>query len=371
MGIKKTEGVAAPFVPRLFCGGDLDEQAAPLSVGRRGLTSALTLSEFYRAWFVPIVLSGERQAAAGTLTSYAESIAYWSEITGDPPLAQVDEFTLAQFQAGIAAATYRRGLSGPARPLSEFTRTKHLKQVRAVLFRTGPRTDPRRPSKALLAETPHLVVTTPHRSRPRPPFTLAIARATFAACRLMGADPDGRRSPGDGGPAAVAWWRALIAVLYFTGLRCGTIFALEWTMIERRGSAAWLNVPGGIVKTKKPVEKFLRAEAAALVEHLPRTSARVFAWSHSASHLVRRHHELQRLGGVSPSLSLHAWRRTHATELYRLGAGQGLWCAQMGLDHADAATTSSFYVDLEAELIAKLPALADPNDDAAGQGLLF
>jgi integrase len=190
----------------------------------------------------------------------------------------------------------------------------------------------------------------------------------------MGAAPDGRRSPGDGGPAAVAWWRALIAVLYFTGLRCGTVLGLEWPMIERRGSAgaAWLAVPGRIVKTKKPLEKYLRPEALELVERLPRVSALVFAWPFSKSHLSRRHRELQGLAGVADPVSLHAWRRTHATELYRLGASQGLWCAQMALDHADAATTAAFYVDLEADLIGKLPPLVDPlGDDAVGQGLLF
>ena len=42
----------------------------------------MTLRQFFEHWFLPIVLDG---AHAATVTAYRESLAWWEQLTGDPP----------------------------------------------------------------------------------------------------------------------------------------------------------------------------------------------------------------------------------------------------------------------------------------------
>lgn len=352
---------AAPHILKLWTPDTAASQA-----GDR-LSPQTSLAEFFERWFVPVVLTGERNTAAATLGSYRESVAYWVRTTGDPPLAKIDEYTIAKFQEGLRAATYKRGPYGAEKPLAAYTIAKHLKQIRAVLHRTGPTVDQARPAKGLLAASPHVRVSQP-RSKVKPRFSIDHARRIVAATSALEWPRKRGERPAPTTPAA-DWWKALILTLYYTGLRIGTVLQLERNMVEERDGATWLNVPGAIVnKTHKGQDKFLHPLALKALNRLE-TAGLLLPWPWGYEVLARHNNNLQAQAGIPTArrLSPHAWRRTHGSEMARAGSMLGIHTAQASLDHADAKTTSSFYVDLEPEMIGRLPAIdltVDHRDDA-------
>lgn len=350
MGTGQPHLRSAPSL-RLFDAAQID--------GNGELSAAMRLSQFFWAWFVPIVLEAEGRDQA-TIASYAESIEWWIRITRDPELCAIDEFVMAGFKTGLREATYRRGTRMNERRLSEFTIAKHLRQVRAVLHRAGPTTDPNRETKGLLTSVPTLKVTKPHQGLPKRSFTVDEARRIVAATRRM---PPTRYSEQWSVPPT-RWWRAFLMVLYYTGLRVGTVLKLRWTMISTldEGEGKCLRMPAAVVeKTHKPLVKFLHPQAVEAVQAIHGDRELVFPWPHWQRHIADRHELLQREAGFPEDrwLSPHAWRRTHGTQMGRLGARYGLKIAQFSLDHGDERTTSEFYVNLEAELILQLPLLEE------------
>ncbi len=320
------------------------------------LSPQITLSQLFWRWFKPICLEGENDADS-TIKEYVTSIGYWIDLTGDPPLLQIDEFTVAGFKKALHQVLWKRGPLGTPRPLAEHTIAKHLKQIRAVLRRAGPTTHPDRPGKLLVAQVPHIRVSKP-RCLPKKPFPLEVARRiTLASQKLPATD---KMIAGD----ARRWWIALLQVLYFTGVRIGTALKLEWPMVSTRADGHWLVIPGAIIdKTGKPLEKYLHDDAFAAIEQLRTEASRVLLWPHCRRYLSTIHDDLQALAGIPDAdrLSPQAWRRTHGTEMARVGAKFGIRIAQAALDHEDERTTRASYVDIEPELIRQLPALVVPN----------
>ena len=56
------------------------------------------------------MLEAERAAAESTLVLWRKSFDWWAQKTGDPPLVQIDEHTLAGFQVAMRTATWALGL---------------------------------------------------------------------------------------------------------------------------------------------------------------------------------------------------------------------------------------------------------------------
>ncbi len=349
---------------RLFDTSNLPGQTSgDLSTG--GLSPQMTLTEFFEQWFLPIVLEGEGRDAA-TIRSYRESMAWWQRITGDPPLLAIDEFTIASFKKGLREATFTRGKTGRKYPLSAFTISKHLRQVRTVLVRVGPTVNPERPGKRLIDEVPHLRVEKPYKGGPKRCFSPSQARRVVAATQQLPA----ARTVDKRSFRTRAWWRAFLLTLFYTGLRTGTVLTLRRSMLESRDGHTWIKAPADN-KTGKPIDKFLHPVAERAIAALGHGDL-IFAWPYSPRYLLRQHDRLQKLAGFTCEqwLSPHAWRRTHGTEMAKLGAMYGRKIAQRTLDHEDEATTSTFYVDIEAELIAQLADIDCSGDDPR-QRVLF
>lgn len=326
------------------------------------------LREYFERWFTPIVLVGERNASPATIALYVVAVDWWERLTSDPPLAtiatrQQGRLLLAEFTARLRRATYRRGYTragdatGLARPLSEASVSRILRNLRAMLSRLGPERDDAKAYAELFDRAPRILAPRTPPQLPKPPFLLADARAIAAACELM---------PGPAAPGIppAKWWSALVHLLYFTGLRVGTILQLEWSMLKSQagpqGELHWLDVPARIVeKTGKPLRKPLHADCVAALAEIRGPRDLVLPWPHHRRHLQTMHAKLQTLAGLPGERiqSPHAWRRTHGVEMARVGALAAIATAQRSLDHADSRTTSQSYVNLEAELIAKLPRL--------------
>ncbi len=324
--------------------------------GRGGVSPEMTLGEFFETYHVPVVLAGEKQSSAGTITSCREGIAWWVRLTGDPPLASIDRFTLAKFAEGLRTATYRRGKAAKERTLAAYTIAKHFNQVQAVLYRAGPDVDPRRPAAELIEKVPRLARPRPRKCRPKPCFTVAEAK------RMIGAT-DTMTAPAHPGVDAPSWWRALLLTLFYTGLRVGTVLELRFKDLAARGDEPWLEVPEDAVhKTHKWTDIYLRREAALSIEAIRTDRPRIFEWPHCHKRLSILHETLMERAGVK-TLSFSAWRRTHAAEIGRAGAKLGMRIAQRAMDHADARTTAEHYVDLNPVSIRAMPSIVPKRED--------
>lgn len=337
--------------------------------GGHAPTADWTLSEFFARWFLPVVLAGEGETSPSTVGLYRDAVVWWARLTGDPPIKQIDAYTVAKFLEGLRAATYRRGLRGPARPLAEYTQRKHQVAIRALLRRLGAGPgDDERSFAELVPRPPRLKVARAAAGEPKPTWSLVEARGIFAACHQL-------RPPELADVAAGDWWRALVLVLYSTGVRIGTARRLEWNMVEERADGWWLKIPKRIVpKTHKPIAIPLTSETHAALLRLKRSGqAAVFVWPHCLRHLATCHDRLQQLAGLARAArhSPQAWRRLHGQQLALLGAEEGQRVAQAALDHADGKTTSRHYVDLKNLLIRRLPPLSSGPGAADPQRRLF
>lgn len=339
------------------------------------ITTAWTLCTVYREWFRKYVLPKVKKVAPGTIQSYDESFGKWEKFTGDPPIYEIDgnEEIACQFLDGLDADTYRRGPRSLPKPLSADTIAKHVTQVGALLRLLEPRFGRRGPYLGIIERAPLMSRTRP-RKRPKKPIDLDVARRVFACCGQM-TTPRKWTEPGQR-------WSALIAVLFYTGLRIGTAKKLrsEW-LIEDDGEY-WLDIPATeaaaefdgrgakeerVVKTKESLLKFLRTDVAEMLLALPTVNGRFFP-AQRTDYLRDRHERLQALAGIKQPFGFHAWRRTHGVIIDLLcGAKDGIEGAQKSLDHKEGLTTRSHYVGLHPEYFKRMPSLRvapkgfDPN----------
>lgn len=333
-----------------------------------GLSPTMRLSEFFERYYVPTVMQRRNRSSAETISLYRDSINWWVKLTGDPPLNQIDDVVLYdQFAAGLRQATYRRGRVGALVPLAQSTCVKHMKHVRAVYFRTGPkRADPKRPSSGILAETEHMVIQQATDTSVKPPITAAHARLIFKACEGMacygtGSNRLGVRR-GDGGPTAPARWRSLVATFYYSGFRFETVQGLRWRMIEVIDGRPYWKAPPEICKGKrKGVVKYIHPHAYELLGLLPRNESvprseddglvYPFLSEHSHTHLLDRHEALQRMAGLATTNDFHGYKRGFVDQQFALGLTPALRNAQLSAAHEDSETTRKHYVEIEPKMI--------------------
>jgi integrase len=355
-----------PLQLKLFVPGESNPES--------GFSPKMRLSQFFYNWFLPIILEAE-QADEGTIKLYVDALSYWIAITGDPPLEEIDDELIAEFKKLLPSATYQRGPLAPTRKLVDGTIKKHLRSIRAILYRCGPPTDPKRKlTKKLLPEVPHIQVGKPSMQR-KASFELSIARAIIEATYYI---PQTRRRRKLSLIRLGQLLRAIIFALYYIGERSSSIFALDWRWVEYRADGPWINIPAEAVdKTEKPLEKALHADALAAFEELRTGGNQIIPWPHSYSHFSEMHDLLQKLAGVPEQrlLSPHAWRRTHGRQIGLLGAQFALDMAQRGLNHSSPEITEQHYASFDAEFTRRLPSIRiDPKSlkiDPGGQTRLF
>lgn len=294
-----------------------------------GLSPRMTLSQLYHHWFEPVVLVGERDAATATILLWRKSLDWWLQKTGDPPLNQIDEHTLAGFHVAMRTATYKRAkVGGQLYNVEPITAKRIVQHVQAVLGRAV--------QKKLLDDAPRLKIRRV-RTRKKPAFTAEQIAAIFAAAPQM-------RRPGGLLPSPGEFWRGLLAFALVSGVRKGTFFALEWNWFVNRSDGWWVDFPDHAVpKTERGVCVAIPDWLRIFLFRWPRTGERVFGSHWSLSHWDDCHVDLQLRAGISVPLPFQAWRRTLAEEMIRSGSAFALRMAQAGLDHRDAHTTEDFY----------------------------
>jgi hypothetical protein len=200
-----------------------------------GLSPRMTLTELYRHWFEDVVLIGERDAAESTVVLWRKSLDWWAVKTGDPPLNQIDEHTLAGFHVAMRTATYSRAKIGGKRyNVEPITQKRIVQHVQAMLSRAV--------QKKLLDEAPRLRIKRV-RTRKKPAFTSRADRVDFRGDRRM--RRPARICPCDGRVFARTAGFALIS-----GVRKGTFFALEWSWFVKRPTAGGSTSP--IMRCPRP-----------------------------------------------------------------------------------------------------------------------
>ncbi len=316
------------------------------------LTPDLTLRQFFELWMLPVLLEAQQDASNATKLLYKEALGWWETITGDPPLAQIDEWTWSQFVSGLREVRYKRGLFSQLRSLSASTQTKHQKAIRAILSRA---------EKRKLVEPFDCVIRSVE-TDVKASFSVGQAKQLAAWLRLGPQRIQNQHRENLG--ASHSWWLAFIACGFYTGLRSGELLALTWSMLQTRDDGPWLIVPAeAVAKTGKPYVKALHVCLAEALEAIgPRLAHEpIFPWFRDYRQLVLMHEKLQVMAGIAPEkiLSPHAWRRTFATQIALTGLAQSQALAQQGLAHASPETTKGHYLAsiVEATAIRMLPRL--------------
>ncbi len=146
-----------------------------------------------------------------------------------------------------------------------------------------------------------------------------------------------------------AWWRALLVLVWNTGIRRRTVFSLRMEHID------WANkrliLPAEIMKTGK---KLILPVPQTVIDHLQAIRTKrelVFEWPHSPEWFSKCLHNLQKEVGIPPTLhfGLHTLRRTLGTRLFKENPA----AAQLMLGHATLEMTKRFYVNTEDVLIGQ------------------
>lgn len=305
------------------------------------LSEWMTVSEFFAAYVLPSYLLGKKRDPK-TIAGYWTAIHRWAELTGDPPLRQVEQLTLAEFVRKDSELPGRDG-----GPISPNTVRSHLRYLQLVLDLAGPKTMEMRKTAA----TDDGLYGLTRRGQPRipPQFDGPDERPkpaedsfTLEEIRLLIAAGDQARAPVFPAIRTGRWWEGLIRALYNSDLRIGTAIDLQGEWIVRIGEWGYIQIPGANYKGGLPTMIFLSPAALAAIASMPWdvSVGSVFRWPRSMGSLWRIWREdIVPAAGVR-SFGFHALRKAGIDELY----DRSPQAASSQAGHRDSRTTRKHYV---------------------------
>lgn len=307
--------------------------------GDEGLTAASTLTELFERAYLPIVCDG-RLLDAKTIQLYRDAVGWWIRLTGDPPLCKITDEIVAQFVKELESQPGRK-----SERLAIATVRKHAIAIDTLLRFAGPRKRTRvgRHNRELLAAPPWVEI-------PRPDVQPVVAVWTAAEITALLGSVDHMPSPRLDDMPPGEWWRALIEVAVYTGLRISQLMGLRYEDIRQDGDRAWIAVRAGVSKGRRGKVQFMVPHALAAVERIRSARPLIFAhpsWPRNPRYLQCCLKRLAACAGVPAArrFGFHAFRRTHAT-LLALSCGEdgrGWETAQASLGHASLSTTRDYY----------------------------
>lgn len=316
-------------------------------------SGATTLTEYFHGHYLPVVLRGERDVKPPTVLQYETLLRWWCQFTGNPPLEDITKSTLATFAADLRTkATYKRGLTGKERPLSLTTVHKLTRLTRSMLNSAH--------EEGVITKKVRFALRAPAVQR-KEAFSLEQAQAVIAALS------ESRLPRGGSIPSTAAWWRGLLALLFYTGCRVGAALQFRKSFLRVQRRELWLHIPGAVnEKTGKAIDLPVHPCLAAALQPLPevcfpiaRGSGRGNWRAHeivgSRRNLEEEHKRLQAVAGIDRPIGFHAWRRTHADELSLVGMNHALELSRRSLQHNSADTTRTSYSDPLLIAVMRLP----------------
>jgi integrase len=335
------------------------------------------------------------------LEPYGETVAHWRRLSGNPTIGETAREHCETFVRLLFRLPGRRGPKTPFR----WSARRHcwLRLPKGAQAKAGDRLLPRisqntvrklcgqmemlfrwagAPSKRF-RDAADLFVGLDAAGHPRrvpwldsPPkaegaervFTRDELVAWVGACRWASA-------PQIEGVLAADWWRALIRVIYYTGLRIGSALAARYSWIVQREGDCWLEMPAQAMKAKRAEPICLKAAAVAALDSIRRPGRDlIFAWPWppSGSHraLYQECERLQDLAGIPPQrrFRFHAIRACAGDVLYELNPEM----AREALCHKDLRTTMESYTAKTTRRRRRAAAAAMPElTTGEGQRTLF
>ncbi len=270
-----------------------------------------TLSAFAEELYVPRrMLAKSPPARPATIAELRSAVNRWCEVTGDPPLEEINSALCADF---LMKLRERPGRSGKG--LGPDTVKKIVSDLERILGFAGPAGGRcRKP-----AEERGFFGCDERSGWPRPaPYFPDVARGHHLprACLdlaqiedLIAATSAAVQPALDDCPAST-WWSAFYRWMFWTGLRRGTAIHTRRSWIRRHAGLVWLQVPGERYKGGRPQAIWLHSRAIAALESVP-TGDMVFPWPHTLQHLERLHKRLLAKAGILPlpEFGFHSFRR--------------------------------------------------------------
>ena len=263
----------------------------------------------------------------------------WETLTTNPNYDQIDNETVAEFRSKMIDKGY-----SPSSVKGSWN------TLRTILRRLGPPTDGNPWGLGLIDRVPAMRPVKDVIRRPRRVSLTDISKV-YAACRVA--------TYHIGGIPAVDWWRTIMALAYFTILRRGDLWSLEWNQINLDKQELYFIAD----KTWKELTIPLHPVAAGHLKRIQRSSGLVLPGTRSRYYI--RWGEVVKRSGVEKKFGLHDLRRTGASEFDRVRSGLGAYLLQ----HSSNSVSEKFYLNRDDELREALTDLRVPVGFQAGPSM--
>lgn len=298
-----------------------------------------TLSEFFDQRFVRVWIDGNNLDSK-TRRSYYESMKLWNLYSGNPSLSDIDDLKIADFKFALAK---HRGKK-PGSVLQPSSIAKHCTQLDTIFKLTGPRTRSNKLGQRLLLEPPFIDSPKVKKNPPKSVWSIDELRAMYTAA-------DGMTKPVVEGMTTPHFWRTLIAIGWFVGLRIYELLHFSKQMIE----GVWLAVANEIAKGDKGTRHYLHAEVLehiALIDRKDGEPLLVYPkWLKSSRMLYDYLRILQASAGIAEHrrFGFHGLRKAHLTRLGTIQSPQeqALRVAQRSAGHSSIDITRDHYFSLD------------------------
>jgi len=298
-----------------------------------------TLSEFFENYYVPL-----STATKESMYQVRLAITRWRQATGDPPLREIDSAMLARFKKFLSSLRGVRSYK-LATPRTVKGRLVYVQSVLDKAGQPGPRN---RDAAGVLDRVPW--IRPPKVPQPVPKI---VSAEHLSDCYLAAV---GMEAPKIDGFKPAAWWRALLVLVYNTGIRRGTLLDLRMTDIDWKGSR--LVIPPERMKSGRAHVIHLNKTALEHLRKIRTAREYVFEWPGNLRQVYLWLHKLQDLAGIPKAqhFGLHTMRKTTATRLWEYAPQ----AAQLALGHAGSDVTIRHYVQSEGIVPRALDALPQP-----------
>ena len=298
-----------------------------------GLSHSITLSQLFEERFVPLWCSG-RRLDDKTLKSYRETIQWWTKLTGDPPLAAIDDFLIAKFIDELGRQPGRRGGL-----LAVITIRRHCRHLQKFFNFAGRKRADRynRKNQQLLPDPPFVDLPRADKEPPNGDFTLEEIHKLYRAADVM-------KRPDVPGVRPSEWWRALLVVGYYTSLRRGSLMSLAFK--DLLGDY----VHSRSAKGRKGSRVYLHPQAREHIDRIRTERELIFPWRNWPKSYRNLNDHFTRLLFAA---RIPAWRhfkfnglkKCHLSVLAGQEYDQGIKLAQQSANHTSASITTGHYIN--------------------------
>jgi integrase len=299
-----------------------------------------TVTTFLERYYIPVCLA---EASPETVKLYRAEIRKWAVLTGDPPLREISNETMARFREALQAYRKRNGS-----PLSVHTIRTCMRHAQILLDKAGPPRPRNWDAAGFIPYSPWAKLPRPVWGEPK-----IVPEEWINACYEAAVQME---RPSVDGVKPREWWQTLIAVALNTALRCRSLFGLRMAHLDWNGRR--IVVPAEIMKTGKGLTLPMNDVVYRHLWAIRGTREHVFPWDCSQEWFRRQFKRLQVLAGIpkEKTFGLHALRRTAATILWK----HSPQAAQLMLGHATQDITKRSYVNAEEVLAGALATLPQP-----------